>query len=198
LPKPSQALLLQVTIGRSFPRNNAVLFLVREEHMKFLSRALLAVSVSVASVIQCADVVAGQSEKNLVGTWTIVSNVYFSKSGGKVDAFGSNPLGSAVFASSGHFSLINLRRDLPKFVSNSRMTGTAEENKAVVQGSFAMFGTYTVKENVITMKVEGSTWPNWIGTDQKRAISFPAADKFEWTFVSPGDDANEVLYKRIK
>jgi hypothetical protein len=36
------------------------------------------------------------------------------------------------------------RADLPKFAANNRNVGTPEENKAIVQGSFAYFGTYTV------------------------------------------------------
>jgi hypothetical protein len=48
------------------------------------------------------------------------------------------------------------------------MQGTAEENKAMVQGGIAYFGTYSVVDKVIVEKVEGSTWPNWTGTEQKR------------------------------
>ena len=43
----------------------------------------------------------------------------------------------------GHFMLILQRATLPRFASANRMSGTAEENKAVVQGSIAYFGTYT-------------------------------------------------------
>jgi hypothetical protein len=46
----------------------------------------------------------------------------------------------------------------PKFASNNRATGTPEENKAVVQGLIAFFGTYSVNEadRTFTMHVEGS------------------------------------------
>jgi ABC-type uncharacterized transport system substrate-binding protein len=39
-----------------------------------------------------------------------------------------------------------VRSDLPKFGSNNRMSGTPEENKAIVQGSIAYFGTYSIDE----------------------------------------------------
>jgi len=42
----------------------------------------------------------------------------------------------------GHISVTTLRSDLPKFQSNNRIAGTADENKAIVQGSIAYFGTY--------------------------------------------------------
>jgi hypothetical protein len=37
----------------------------------------------------------------------------------------------------GHFMLILQRATLPRFASDNRMSSTAEENKAVVQGSIA-------------------------------------------------------------
>jgi hypothetical protein len=43
----------------------------------------------------------------------------------------------------GHYIL---RRGQAKFASNNRNEGTPEENKAIVQGSIAHFGTYTVNE----------------------------------------------------
>jgi hypothetical protein len=41
--------------------------------------------------------------------------------------------------------------------------------KAVVQGSIAVFGTYSEDgtDNIITFHIEGSTFPNWNGTVQK-------------------------------
>ena len=51
-----------------------------------------------------------------------------------------------MYDDTGHFSVIITRFDLPKFASNNRETGTAEENKAIVQGSLACFGTYSVSE----------------------------------------------------
>jgi hypothetical protein len=42
----------------------------------------------------------------------------------------------------GHFMLILQRAPLPRFASDNRMSGTAEENKAVVQGSIAYFGRH--------------------------------------------------------
>ncbi len=67
-----------------------------------------------------------------------------------------------------------LRASLPKFAVNNRMKGTAQENQAIVQGSMVAFGHYTVasaKENVVNFHVEGSTFPNWDGQDQKRIMT---------------------------
>ena len=107
--------------------------------------------------------------KDLVGTRTLVS-ITVEYDGKKTDFFGANPQGQLTFEPNGRFSVIILRSDIPKFATNSRDAGSSEENKAVVQGSIAYFGTYSASEagNVIKYHIDGSTYPNWQGTDQER------------------------------
>jgi hypothetical protein len=104
---------------------------------------------------------AGQAVKELVGAWTLVS-VTVEQGGKKVEPFGPNPNGSLMLDGNGHFSIMVVRPGLPKFASNNRQAGTADENKAVVQGSFAYFGTYSVSEvdRTISLHIEGGTFPN--------------------------------------
>jgi hypothetical protein len=85
----------------------------------------------------------GQTAKELVGSWTLVS-VTVNRDGEKVEPFGPNPKGTMTFDSGHRFSLIITRSDLPNVASNNREMGTSEENKTVVQGSIAYFGTYYV------------------------------------------------------
>ncbi|MGD0023765.1 MAG: lipocalin-like domain-containing protein [Xanthobacteraceae bacterium] len=93
-----------------------------------------------------------------------------------------------------------MRSDLPKFDTNNRATGTADENKAVVQGSIAFFGAYSVNEadNSYTVQVEGATFPNWTGTAQKRGFSISGD---ELTIINAGGSSggsNELKLKRVK
>jgi hypothetical protein len=83
-------------------------------------------------------------KEQLVGTWTFVSSTTKLPDGSP--AWGTNPKGLLIFTENGYFSSQIVRSDLPKFASNNRAQGTPEENKAVVQGSIATFGTYTVDE----------------------------------------------------
>jgi hypothetical protein len=80
------------------------------------------------------------------------------------------------------------------------MEGSADENKAVVQGTIAHFGTYTVNEadRSITFHIETSTFPNWNGTEQKRPISV-TGDELKWvTPASTGAGSAEVVLTRAK
>jgi Lipocalin-like domain len=140
-----------------------------------------------------------QTAKDLVGTWKSVSTIITGPDGRKTEPFGPNPNNILVFDANGRFVLVNTRPDLPKFASNNRMQGTSEENKAIVQGSIAYFGTYSVVDKVIVEKIEGSTWPNWNGTEQKRPIiSFTGDDMKTSTAAASVGGTAENTYKRIK
>ena len=98
---------------------------------------------------------------------------------------GPNPKGILVFTGNGHFAFILNRDDLPKFASGNRNTGTAEENRGIVQGSLAYFGTYSVADSVVTMQIEGGTWPSWTGTNLERRIVSFSGDEMRWTDSTP-------------
>ena len=83
-------------------------------------------------------------KNQLVGTWMLVSASVERQDGSKTDTFGPNPKGILMFDGDGRFSLQEWRADLPKFASNNRLESTAEENKAIVQGSICYFGKYTL------------------------------------------------------
>jgi hypothetical protein len=122
------------------------------------------------------DVFAQQKPSELrqqvVGTW-VLSEQWVEQDGKKIQRFGPNPRGIAMYDGNGRFATILLRRELPKFASNNAMTGTAEENKAIVQGSNATFGTWSIDEQdgSLISQIDGSTFPGWDGQRQKRTLS---------------------------
>ena len=76
----------------------------------------------------------------------VASNYTDREDGSKIDTFGPNPVGILMLDGDGRLSLQEMRSDLPKFGSNNRQEGTADENKAIVQGIICYFGTYTIDE----------------------------------------------------
>ena len=120
--------------------------------------------------------------------------------GGKTtEPLGPHPLGCVMFDRGGRFMLLIARPGLPKFAANKRDAGTPEENKAVLAGLLAFFGTYSVSEadQVITLHPEASTFPNWIGADQKRSFTL-AGDEMKWANRTPaiGAEVVEVVWRR--
>jgi hypothetical protein len=137
----------------------------------------------------------------LVGTWTYVSSVDVRKDGTKVDRWGPNAKGMFVFDAVGHYVLVINRADLPKFASNSVDQGTAEENKAVMQGMIVTFGTYSVSETDKTLntKVEGGSFPNLFGGNQKRIIASLTAEELKYSNpATTTGTAAEVVWRRAK
>jgi hypothetical protein len=102
----------------------------------------------------------------------------------------------------GHYALIITRSDLPKFAGNSRVKGTADENKAVVAGSVAHFGRYAVDEKakVLVLKVESSTFANFNGTEQKRPFEIKG-NQLRYSNPTPsagGPPTGQVVWNRAK
>jgi hypothetical protein len=88
-----------------------------------------------------------------------------------------------IFIADGHFSQVHVAGGLPKIVSNNRFAGTAEDNKAIVAGTLAFFGTYSIDKvkRPLTFNIEGATFPNAEGTAQTRTIDMLAIDEFRNT-----------------
>jgi hypothetical protein len=90
---------------------------------------------------------------------------------------------------------------MAKIAAGARTKGTPEENKAVVDGSIAHTGRYTIDDGgkSITFHVETSTFPNWNGTTQKRPLTVKG-DMLTYTVTAPsnGSAPNDVTWRRVK
>jgi len=160
----------------------------------------IVISVGASVVFSCVAVARAdaQTAQDLVGTWALVS-VVIQSGDVKLDPFGPNPSGTFVFGSDGRYALIFLQRDLPKILSNNRISQTAEESRAIAKGSIAHFGTYRVDETgkFFVLHIESSTFPNWNGAKQRRPFSLSGD---ELTYTSPGSTgvATQVVMRRAK
>jgi hypothetical protein len=166
---------------------------------RFISSVFTA-SALIFGVFLPTEKAVAQTASELVGTWTLVS-IQLEKDGKTIDMYGPNPQGQQIFDANGRYSLITTRSDIPKFASNNRVEGTSDENKAVVQGSMAFFGTYTVDESAktLTQHVEGSSFPNFSGTDRKVFFSI-SGDELHFTTITATSVGGTVhlVWKRAK
>ena len=161
------------------------------------AKALLLLGV----VLQSGDALSQKTlAEQLAGAWTYVTVDTVRADGSKSPMYGPNPQGLVIFDGHGHYALVNSRADLPKYGSNDRMRGTAEEYKATVQGSIAHFGTYTINEadKTINFHIDTSTFPNWNGVEQRRPFVL-SGDDLKWTTpAASGGGSGEVVLKRAK
>lgn len=155
-------------------------------------------AMSLFASISAPNVGVAQSTNDLVGTWTSVSSVNIQQDGSTTDVFGPRGRGTAMFATNGRFVIVNIDPDVPKFASNNRARGTDEENRAAMRGGIALYGTYWVANKTIFFKVEGSTYPNWTGTEQARAIVSFTGDDLKWSLRASIGGTTEAAWKRVR
>ena len=162
--------------------------------------------LSAVTVLALAAFPAGAEEPKslkdqLVGTWRLLIDDRVNPDGTQTPNYGPNPNGILMFDGNGHYALVIARSNLPKFKSNNRTEGTADENKAVVGGTLAHFGTYAVDEtgHTLTLHIEGSTYPNWDQTLQKRQFAVLSPEDLKWETPDASGGGSALLYwKRIK
>jgi hypothetical protein len=173
-----------------------------------MNRRLLSVCAAVGLGIALAPGASIAQQKSmkdqLVGAWTLLLVDGVKDDGTHVPEFGPNPDGVLMFSPSGRYSLEIMRASLPKFASNDREKGSADENKAVVQGTLSHFGTYTANDGdkSVTFRIESSSFPNWDGTKQTRQITALTDDVLTYNVPNPSGTATinhvELVWRRAK
>lgn len=165
---------------------------------------LSALALLCAGTVTMPSTMAQQKslKDQLVGTWTLVSNVSTRPDKSTFQPFGPNPSGSLVLDASGRAVLVIIRPGLPKIASSNREVTTGEESKAIVAGTLAWVGSYTVNEadRSLSFHIDNSSYPNWDGENQKRFITSLSADELKYTnpVSSVGAVTSDLLWKRAK
>jgi Lipocalin-like domain len=134
----------------------------------------------------------------LVGTWTLASWEHALPNGSKDQSYGTNPKGIVVFDAKGRFFLMFARPDLPKIASNAPATATSEEAKDLLSGSIAYFGTYGVNDadKVINLRLEASTFPNQLASDQNGTITSLTADELHYEMTALAGGKISIVLRR--
>ena len=167
-------------------------------------RDILSLPATAALGLALLPISAAAQEKTLkdqlVGTWSFVSSTGKLADGSPV--WGANPKGQLSFYANSRYSNIIVRSDLAKYASNNRMQTSPAEDKATVQGAIAFFGTYTVNEadRSYTLRVDGSSYPNWNGTDRQQFVESITADELKIRNPAPsyGGPATQLTYRRVR
>jgi Lipocalin-like domain len=150
-------------------------------------RATLAMATTgllcLAVGLSAGDAFAQQKslKEQLVGTWTLVSSDQVRPDGTKLRQFGSDPKGINVFDANGRFFVMIASADNLQIASIGSKTNSDEDG--LIVESIAYYGTYTVNEDVtvISLHLDASTFPNQVGTDQKRTITSLTANELKYS-----------------
>jgi hypothetical protein len=161
-----------------------------------LASALLCGAVVMPTTIACAQ--QPSLKDQLIGTWTPVSWERVVSNGDKMHPYRTNPRGVVMFDADGRVFVMFAHPALPRIVSNNKTTATPKETQAVMARSIAYFGTYSASDadNVISLRLEASTFPNQLAQDQKRTITRLTADELKYEAVALNGDHISVGLKR--
>ena len=114
-----------------------------------------------------------QLRARLIGSWRLVSWDWHDASGAVSSPLGDDPAGLLMYDAAGTVSAQLMRRNQPRFQDDDWRSATAEEKAAAWSAYFGYFGTYTIDEaaGTITHHIDGSWFPNLVGTEQVRRYS---------------------------
>lgn len=112
-----------------------------------------------------------QSASPIAGTWRLAAAELLHADGTRTKDYGASPKGLLIVDAMGRYSLQIFKSERPRFVSGDKGAGTAAEFQAAVMGSSTHFGTMTLDTvaHILTVNIEGASFPNQEGTQQKRA-----------------------------
>lgn len=140
-----------------------------------------------------------QPQNTIAGTWRMVE-AYAETDGERVPLYGGHADGMLVFTESLHF--VEMLRDtaVGPVAAGERERGTPEENAAIVAGTLAQYGRYTVGPDggFAGNTIEASTFPNWNGLtrDADRLRLQVQDDVLTEELTDPGAPRIVIRYRR--
>jgi hypothetical protein len=114
---------------------------------------------------------------SFLGSWDLVSFEHVLPSGEASKPFGNSPVGLLVYQADGRMSA-QVSTDGPtRLSSDDSFEASLEEAAGAWRTYFGYWGCFEVcpEEGVVVHRVQGSSFPNWIGTDQARHFRFAGA-----------------------
>lgn len=160
----------------------------------------------VAGLAACApsDPVARReaSPPNVVlGTWRMTSATVEDQ--GEISRpYGDRPNGLLVFTPDMRFVEVLTPGDAPPFASEVRGEGTDAENRRAMATSIGFFGVYSVDAEGVFAgnRVDGSTFPNWVGDVRTREdlTLVVEGDRMTERFTRPDGGRVSAEFRRVR
>jgi hypothetical protein len=134
--------------------------------MKSLTGVMLAMLAGLAT----RDMPGPAHEFPLHGTWTLVAADKILPGGALARDYGEQPKGRLIVDTQGRYSLQIFKSERLRFTTDSKANGSTDAFKSAVMGSSTHYGTVTIdqKAGQLVFSIEGSSFPNWEGTVQRR------------------------------
>jgi len=98
---------------------------------------------------------------------------------------GRQPIGRLTYTSDGYMSVLITGRDRRRIIPGDPVMGIPDATITAARRSIAYAGRYEREGDVLVHHVELSSFPDWIGTDQQRLISWQDDQLVLYTHPAP-------------
>jgi hypothetical protein len=112
----------------------------------------------------------------LLGSWALLSYEHVLPSGETLHPFGDHPSGMLVYQADGSMSVHISVENPARLIGEDFREAGDEDAVAAWRSYFGYWGTFKshADRRIVVHRVEGSSFANWIGTEQVRHFRFDA------------------------
>jgi len=155
--------------------------------------------LNTASWIPGAAAQAADMNSPLAGSWTLVAADVLHADGSRGHDYGAAPIGRLLIDSQGHYSLQIFKSERARFASPDKAKGTAAEFESAILGASSHYGSVSVDNDghVLTFRIEGSSFPNWEGTQQQRRFELKGDELSYQVPPRPNGDIPLSVWRRL-
>lgn len=109
--------------------------------------------------------------EDLAGTWSLETWTQEFDDGRVAHPMGEFPIGQLTYTPSGRMCGIISARGRGNFATETQWQASTEERASAYDSFLAYAGDYSVEGSDVVHRVEISLYPNWVGTEQRRAVT---------------------------
>lgn len=160
-------------------------------------RAMLRIAIAAALVATSGVALAQSLKDQIVGTWRLVS-IYNEEKGVKTHNFTEKPIGMSIYDKQGNVMQYLSKPNVPKFKESNRLKGSDGEYRTVMHSVLAGVGTYTVEGETVTINWTGSTFPNRVGSPEKRKATISGDELTVTNPTAASGGTSFAKYVRVK
>ena len=139
------------------------------------------------------------SKDRFVGSWELKKWTAESTDGKTVFPFGDDAKGRITYDDAGNMAVQIMKNSRSQFLSEDPLQAQPDEVFTAYNGFIAYCGSYEVDpgRNQVVHQIRISSFPNWVGQDQRRYYEFEE-DRLILSTDLIGGSRHKLIWKKLK
>ena len=118
----------------------------------------------------------GRGMETLAGTWRLVDWTFSVDGSRPIRPWGGDQRGLLVYADDGYMAVTLMSPDRPDAPTATLSSAPASVRATAAAGYLSYSGTYSFDGDDVLHHIEVSLLPNWVGTTERRHVSWDSVD----------------------